>query len=657
VPGPLIFGVGVGVVEQGRRGGGAIALPFPVARQADHVRSDSSISGHSSIYFRLLGKFETRDGGRAVSVGGPTEQAVLIALLQRPGQTRTTGQVIVASWGCPGAVLDETLYHYVSKLRKALRKLGIRIDSCRPGYRLVLPETAVVDSIRFEELVMSAEAVRRTEPRLAVTRLRAALDLWRGEAALPGLTSPGARHIAARLDGLRLTAAERLAELELEEGHTDEVLASCAALAMVHPNRTRLTVAVMRALRIADRSSEAVELCDRAEQFARRHGNPLPQAIQRLKDELLGGSHAEYPVVRANATLHQMPADASHFVGRSAELAQLHALWPGRETAPAALVVFAVSGMAGVGKTALAVRAAHQLANRFADGNLFLDLHGFTCSATPTPPAEALDILLHGLGVADRHIPESLEARSALYRSELAHRRVLIVLDNVHDAAQVRPLLPGTTNCLVIVTSRRRLTGLDSAVHLNLGTLDPVTAATLFCAVAGDRLQQFGCGQQTVEAIVRFCGELPLAIRIAAARLRTSRVLSPANLLRLLRRDREGHGLAVLDDGERSLAAAFLGSYEHLDPQQRRTFRLLGRHPGSVLGVPAVSALLRVNVNETRLLLDALDHVSLISQPRLDHYHMHDLLRAYAASLPEPTDLAPRGSDPTHFVCQDRSVS
>src|SRR5262249_34830914 len=220
----------------------------------------------------------------------------------------------------------------------------------------------------------------------------------------------------------------------------------------------------------------------------------------------------------------QLPADTSHFTGRAAEMARLRGLWPDDGSIPTALVVSAVDGMAGIGKTALAVHAAHELAGRFPDGNLFIDLRGFTPRTRPTAPERALDILLRGLGVTGQQIPRDLEARAALYRSRLARRRMLIVLDNAHDEAQVRPLLPGTTSCLVIITSRRRLAGLDDASHLTLDTLKPDEAAALFRAVASDRAA--GSDHQTVKQIVRICGELPLAIRIAAARLRTSRAMS-----------------------------------------------------------------------------------------------------------------------------------
>src|SRR5262249_44428476 len=219
-----------------------------------------------------------------------------------------------------------------------------------------------------------------------------------------------------------------------------------------------------------------------------------------------------------------VPAGPSDFPGRGAEMARLRGLWPGGGSIPAAVVVSAVDGMAGIGKTALAVHAAHALAGRFPDGNLFIDLRGFTPRTRPTQPERALDILLRGLGVTGQQIPRDLEARAALYRSRLRRRGMLMLWDNAHDEAQVRPLLPGTTSCLVIVTSRRRLAGLDDATHLTLDTLKPEEAAALFRAVASDRAA--ASDHQTVNQIVRICGELPLAIRIAAARLRTSRAMS-----------------------------------------------------------------------------------------------------------------------------------
>jgi DNA-binding SARP family transcriptional activator len=578
------------------------------------------------VRFQLLGRFEVHLGDRRVPVGGPTAQAVLIALLDRPGQRLLAQQVVAAVWGRPHEVTDDSLYHYIGKLRRALAPLGVRIESCWPGYRLVLPAQVTVDAARFAQLAGAAQAVRAEEPRQAAKLLRAALDLWQAGRALPGLALPGPRDVAARLEEQRLSAAERLAGWELADGHPDQVLARLRALAQEHPDRGPLTAAVMRALHAAGRTAEALTLYRRAEHAARRQGRQPAQVVLAAQRELLSGP-APAAAGHHPAGPYQLPADTSHFTGRAAELARLRALWPPGGTPPAELVVFAVDGMAGIGKTALAVHAAHELAGRFEDGNLFLDLRGFTPRARPIAPDKALDILLRGLGVAGQQIPPDLDARAALYRSRLARRRMLIVLDNALEEAQVRPLLPGTAGCLVLTTSRRRLSGLDNATHLTLDTLRPEEAADLFRAVASDRVAG---DHHTVEEIVRTCGELPLAIRIAAARLRTSRAMSPTTLLSFLRRGREEPQLAGLDDGERSVAAAFDLSYRHLGPDQQQAFRLLVVHPGPTFDRYAAAAVLAGTLAGAEQELDALEQVNLILQPTPGRYQFHDLLRAYA---------------------------
>ena len=248
-----------------------------------------SVAGAPRVRFRLLGRFEVHAGGRVVPVGGPAAQAVLVALLGRPGQTQQVRQLIAAVWEHPDGVRDDTLYHYVGRLRKALSPLGVQIESHWPGYRLLLAEHASIDAAWFEELVRSAGPLREAEPDQAVRRLRAALDLWQDEPALAGLNLPGARAAAARLDELRLTAAEQLAELELDRGEPDQLLARLRSLAVAHLDRGRLTAALMRALHTTGRAGEALILYQRAEQHARRQGRQPPEPVRRAQQELLTG--------------------------------------------------------------------------------------------------------------------------------------------------------------------------------------------------------------------------------------------------------------------------------------------------------------------------------------------------------------------------------
>ena len=303
------------------------------------------------------------------------------------------------------------------------------------------------------------------------------------------------------------------------------------------------------------------------------------------------------------------------------------------------VVISAVDGMAGVGKTALAVHAAHQLADRFEDGVLFTDLHGFTPGAEPTSPEHALDSLLRGLGVPGDQIPPDLTARTALYRTVLGRRRVLIVLDNAADETQLQPLLPSAPGCWVLVTSRRRLAGLDDAAHLSLPALPPSEAAALFRALVADRVNP--TDDRNIEQIVSQCGYLPVAIRIAAARLRANRASTPARLLAELTDALDnGHGLDWLSDGHRAVTAALEVSYRHLTHDQQHAFRLLGLHPGSDVEPYALAALAHTTVAQAQRLLDDLHAANLVDQPVYHRYTLHDLVATYARNLaavdPEP---------------------
>src|SRR5262249_48236690 len=282
-----------------------------------------------------------------------------------------------------------------------------------------------------------------------------------------------------------------------------------------------------------------------------------------------------------------------------------------------AVVVSAVDGMAGIGKTALVVLAGHRLTEqgRYPDGTLFVDLHGYS-GRGPLEPAAALDSLLRGLGVPGPEIPADVDARVGLYRSVTARRRMLVVLDNAREEEQIRPLLPGGSGSLVLITSRRRLSGLDEADHLNLDTLPAHEAGWLFRAVAG--ADRDPGDQQTVEEIVRLCGWLPLAVRIAAARLRTDRARTPLTgpqLRNEWRTEQQSDRLNALAEGDRSVAAAFAVSYRHLPAAQRRAFVVLGAHPGVEFEAYATAALLDTSVADAGRLLRGLEQVNLLGQP------------------------------------------
>ncbi|HKN56074.1 MAG TPA: tetratricopeptide repeat protein, partial [Amycolatopsis sp.] len=293
---------------------------------------------------------------------------------------------------------------------------------------------------------------------------------------------------------------------------------------------------------------------------------------------------------------------------------------------PMAVVIEAIDGMAGIGKTTLAVHAAHRLAGHYRDAQLFIDLHGHAPGQEPITTAAALDTLLRALGVPADEIPHDPDARAARWRAELAGRSVLVVLDNAADATQIRPLLPGNARSLVLVTSRRRLADLETTNILSLGVLPDADAIALFTGIVGD--ERTGNEAESVRDVVELCGRLPLAIRIAAARLRTRPVWTVRHLADRLRQ--ASGPLAELSAGDRSVAAAFALSYQHLDPAQQRMFRLLGLNPGPDVDVPAAAALAAVDSAEAERLLESLVDDHLLQQPVPGRYRFHDLMRQHA---------------------------
>ena len=334
----------------------------------------------------------------------------------------------------------------------------------------------------------------------------------------------------------------------------------------------------------------------------------------------------------------QLPYDTRLFTGRARELDQLLSL---ARSAPAGsacgmVVISAIDGMGGVGKSALAIRAAHRARTQFPDGQLFVDLHGHTAGVTPVTPADALDWLLRSLGVPPRQIPEELSTRAALYRERLADTRTLIVLDNAASSAQVRPLLPGTPSCLVLITSRRRLTGLDDAHSLTVDLLPTPDALALLREAAGPG--RVPADHPAADELVRLCGRLPLAIRIAAARLRHQRGLDLESLVELLRD--EHHRLSRLTDEDRSLTAVFATSFASLAPAEQDLLRLLSRFPGHDIDICAAAALADTDQRTAERLLETLLDHNLMVQRAPGRYLFHDLVGLYARSTVEQTVAA-----------------
>lgn len=555
----------------------------------------------------MLGPVQVLHEGQRVALGGPQPEKVLAALLLAEGRVVPLDDLVDVLWD---AGPPPTATHQVHKLIAGLRRrIPGSIETEGPGYRIRL-DGATVDAATFAELA--------GEP--TIPSLTAALELWRGP-ALGGLDSRVLRTRAVTLDERRLAVTETLVELRLAAGGAATVAAELPALIAAHPLRETLRSQLMVALYRCGRQAEALAVYAEARALlAGELGVEPGPELTRVHQQVLHADPAlDPPAARAPCTL---PYDLPDFAGRAADLGRLR-------TGGAAVVITAIDGMAGIGKTALAVHAAHRLGPDYPDGQLFCDLHAHTPGARPVEPEAALERLLRMLGVPLESVPDGLDERAARWRAELAGRRVLVVLDNASSAAQVRPLLPGAPGCLVLVTSRRRLGVVEGATVLSLDVLPPTEARELFGAVAGrDRV---AAEPAATAEVIELCGHLPLALRIAATRLAHRPQWTVAALAGRLRA--ESGRLATLTLGDRGVASAFALSYAQLEPAAQRLFRLLGLHPGADFDSWSAAALAACAPAQAEELLEALVDAHLLRSATAGRYTFHDLLREYARRL------------------------
>jgi tetratricopeptide (TPR) repeat protein len=461
-----------------------------------------------------------------------------------------------------------------------------------------------------------------------IPELTAALALWRGP-ALAGVDSRMLGIAAAALDDRRLAVLEKLTDLRLAAGQAGAVAAELPPVVAENPLRETLRRQLMTALYRCGRQAEALGVyAETRRLLAEELGlDPGPELV-RLHQQILRADPALEPDrPRAPCTL---PYDLPDFSGRAGDLEHLLHAGP-------AVVITAIDGMAGIGKTALAVHAAYRLADRFPDGQLFCDLHSHTPGSRPLAPEQALERLLGMIGVPAETIPPELDQRVARWRAELAGRRVLVVLDNAVSAAQVRPLLPGSPRSLALITSRHRLGVLDGASVLSLDVLPEAEALELFGAVAG--AARVTAEPVAVAEVIRLCGRLPLAIRIAATRLAHRPGWTVTALADRLRE--RANRLSELTLADRGVGPAFALSYAQLTPQQQRMFRLLGVHPGADFDAWSAAALVHGTPREAEEVLEALVDAHLLRSSGPGRYTFHDLLREYARSL-APSSPQPR---------------
>ena len=621
----------------------------------------------------LLGPVELRAGDRLVAITQPGLRVLLATLALSANWVVPTTVLIDALWQeAPSRKREQNLHSRVYQLRRLLAgaepgQAVSRLVTVVPGYRLDLAGDEL-DLARFRRLVASSRA-RVAGPADTTQALASALGLWRGP-ALGDVAelSPRLEPDAMALEDLRLAVTEDWAGVAIAAGRAAEIVGELTVLVARHPLRERLRGLLMTALYATGRQADALE--------AYRNGWRLLDAelgiqpgtdLQQLHDNILRGDPGIMPspevpagrapslpasptltaVERVRAVPRQLPAVTRFFAGREAELKELGEIGGEQHGgSPGAVGIAAIVGSGGIGKSMLALHWAHQVSDRYPDGQLYLNLHGYDPGREPLPAAAALAAVLEALGIPIGQFPRSSAALAGLYQGALSGRRTLLLLDNARDSAQVRALIPASAGSLVLVTSRDTLTGL-AASHgsrtLRLRELGDDEARQVLAARLG--LERLATAPHAVARLIAGCGGLPLALAVIAARGTTTPGLPLDGLAAELGAERKRLDALETGDHETSLRSVLSCSYQRLSEPARELLRLLAVHPGPCIGVPAAASVAVLPPGQARRLLAELVAVSLLAEHAPGRYVMHDLIRAYAAEL-TPAGRAEGRPDP-----------
>ncbi|MFI5793702.1 AfsR/SARP family transcriptional regulator [Streptomyces sp. NPDC051677] len=618
------------------------------------------------VRFAVLGTVRVCRGDVELDLGGPQERAFLALLLVGAGQPVALAEIVDVLWGAaPPHSAVNVVRRHVGSLRRLLepglpaRAAGRWLMRDAGGYRLVTDGDSS-DLPRFRALREEGRRIAERSPARALELLTEALSLWRGPVA-DGVPAQARAHpVFDAVDRERLAALREAADAALRAGTPDVVLPELRQAAARHPLDEPLQAALVAALAAAGHRPEALAAYDTvrarlAEELGIDPGAELRQARDTvLRQAPPTGTHeagdgagpdgttasvGEPPAPAAPSPAHppsalppaQLPYDIPVFTGRRAELDEVLGMFGADVALPRTVVISAIGGMAGVGKTTLAVHWAHRVAERFPDGQLYVNLRGFDPSGAVMEPGEAVRGFLDALGVPPERVPHGVDAQSAPYRSLLAGRRVLVVLDNARDTEQVRPLLPGSPGCLAIVTSRDELSGLVAAHSLTLRPFDAGQARAFLVRRLG--AERVAAEPDAADEIGELCAGLPLALACVAARA----VVHPDFPLAAVAAElREAHG--SLDAFARSDASVDVGtvfswSSRAVSAAAARLFRLLALHPGPDFSLPAAAALAGRPVHRVRPLLAELTGLHLVTEHSPARYAFHDLLRAHAGEL------------------------
>ncbi|MFE1929104.1 BTAD domain-containing putative transcriptional regulator [Streptomyces sp. NPDC059474] len=615
--------------------------------------------------YRVLGALELRDGDGWTSLGPAKWRTLLAVLLCHANQTVSTERLLDELWGEDGAPQSATklLQTYVSRLRQTMgdeagqtlitEKQGYKAQ----GYRLAV-EAAEFDAHRFEQLVEEGRrSLDREAPETAAERLREALAMWRGTPFADVPPTPAVAAEATRLEECRLQAVDARIDADLRCGRHTAVLGELEALTAEHPFREELRGRLMLALYRSGRQADALAVYrDLHRLLSEELGVEPTPPLRGLHERILNADasltappapEADRPAPAAPRKAprgpRQLPPASPTFTGRHGEVAVIQALMdatgdPEAGESGRSVMLAAIDGTGGVGKSTLAIHAAHQLADRFPDGQLYVDLYGATAGQSALDPGEVLGRFLRALGVDGSSVPGDTDEASAQFRSLAAGRRLLVILDNAASVDQVRPLIPAGPGCAALVTSREMLTTLEGATHLHLDVLPQDQAVALLERVVG--AERVRAEPAEAEEITRLCGGLPLALRIAGARL-AARPAWPLRTLVAKLTDARGR-LDELRFGDLAVRISFQVSYEAFRLGRRsddldavRAFRLLSVVHGHDVSLPMAAALLDLPADRTENALERLVDAQLLESRDSVRYHMHDLLRLFASEQAE----------------------
>lgn len=624
-------------------------------------RSGPGVESTMVLRLEVLGPLQAWLGDTRPDLGQVQQRVVLAVLAINANRPLGRDQLVDAVWGSAAPTYAVNLLQkYMSRLRRVLEPVrSARAPSqmltwTDAGYLFSVPAGCLDLDVFDRELARSRAARSAGDLPGAAQALHAALALWRGP-AFDGLTSPLLDAERERLAERRIGAIEDRIDIDLALGNDEDLVAELRQLISDHPLRERLRGLLMRALYRSGRQAEALAAFRETQHHLITELGVEPMTeLQELHQRMLRGDAAlagpqrvERPAagppavaLPASPSPAQLPHGMPDFAGRDDELARLNTLLTARgdDGSRAGVTIVAITGTAGVGKTSLAVHWAHQIKHLFPDGQFYVNLRGFDPQGTVLGPDKALRSFLDACGVPPQRIPTSLEAQAALYRSVLADRRVLVVLDNARNTDQVLPLLPGSPGCLVVVTGRNRMSGLLAAGAVPL-TVDLLTAPEAR-RMLGRRIGQRRVDAEpaAVDDIAAACARLPLALAIVAARAAFHPQFTLTALAGELREARGGLDAFVGENASNDARAVLSWSYRTLSDPAARLFRLLGLHPGPHLAAPAAASVAGLPLAQTRRLLAELSSAHLLDERAPGRFAFHDLLRAYAAEQAELID-------------------